>query len=614
MSEITLFMSYSHDSDEHRETVLALSERLREDGIETILDQYVNGSPPEGWPRWMLNGLDAANSVIVVCTETYYRRFRGHEEPGKGKGKGVDWEGALITQEIYDRRNRTLKFVPVFFGTVNEDWIPEPLRSGTQHALTSESGYQGLYDFLLAQVGVEPRPVGALKTKSRRKGTLLTFDEPPPTGGATVVDISRIDKYAPEDLIGREAETKLLSDAWDQAVRGKPKRPHVLTFVALGGEGKTSLVAKWAADLAHQDWPGCDAVFAWSFYSQGTREQTAVSSDAFLAEALTFFSDPAMADSAQGAFDKGRRLAQLVGERRVLFILDGLEPLQYAPTSPTPGELKDAGLTALLKGLAATGLGLCVVTTRYALPDLRAFSQTTAPMHELPRLSMAAGVKLLRTIGVKTGSQADFEKLVEDVDGHALTLQILGQFLVRAFQGDIRRRDRIDLQKADAKIQGGHAFRAMEAYEKWLEDDRSAARGGALEAARPLRPAGHGGLRGRPAASARHPRPHRAARGTGGGGLGTQPQRLARREAAHGEPGGRFRRARRPRRASALAGILRSSGEPAAARCLARRAPAALRTPLHNHEGPAESHSRRPPTALSSRGPRLSGGDAAGYA
>ncbi len=97
-------------------------------------------------------------------------------------------------------------------------------------------------------------------------------------------------------------------------------------------------------------------------------------------------------------------------------------------------------------------------------------------MHELPRLSTAAGVKLLRTIGVRTGSRADFEKLVEDVEGHALTLQILGQFLVRAFHGDIRRRDRISFEKADVKIQGGHAFRAMKAYVKWMEDDSEEAR------------------------------------------------------------------------------------------------------------------------------------------
>ena len=464
MSKKTVFISYSHDSDEHRERVLALSERLREDGIETLLDRYVNGSPKQGWPRWMLDQLDAADSVLVVCTETYYRRFRGHDEPGKGKG--VDWEGALITQEIYDSRSQMLKFVPVFLSAAVHDWIPEPLRSVSYYAVTSENAYQRLYDFLLGQAGVEPQLVGPLKTRSRRKGTALNFGEPR-TSEVAKPDISRIIKYAPAQLIGREAETKMLSDAWEKAVRGETKRPHVLTFVALGGEGKTSLVAKWAADLAHQNWPGCDAVFAWSFYHQGTDEKTADSSDLFLKEALTVFGDPALAGSAQGSFDKGRRLAQLVGERRALLILDGLEPLQYAPTSPTPGELKDQGLAALLKGLAATNHGLCVVTTRYSIPDLRAYWQTTAPETKLLRLSKAAGVALLRSLGVK-GTPKEFETLVEDVHGHALTLNLLGSYLHEAYAGDIRKRDLVKLEEADAGQQGGHAFRVMDAYVQWF--------------------------------------------------------------------------------------------------------------------------------------------------
>lgn len=173
MSARKVFISYSHDSDKHSERVLALSERLRADGIETVLDQYLNGSPLQGWPRWMLDQIDAANFVLVICTRTYYQRFRGHEEPGKGKGG--DWEGALITQEIYDSRSRTLKFVPVLFSIADEKFIPEPLRSINYFALTSEAAYQALYDSLLEQSGVEPRPVGKLKTRSRRKGNLLTF-------------------------------------------------------------------------------------------------------------------------------------------------------------------------------------------------------------------------------------------------------------------------------------------------------------------------------------------------------------------------------------------------------------------------------------------------------
>ncbi len=489
MSEITVFISYSHDSDAHRERVLAISERLRKDGIDTVLDQYVNGAPPQGWPRWMLDQLDAAAFVLVICTATYYRRFRGHEVPGQGKG--VDWEGALITQEIYDQRSTTLKFVPALLSADADGFIPEPLRSLTRYALTAEAAYQSLYDFLLGQAGAEAGPVGSLKTKAKRKAAPLTFGDEPAKRPAEA-DISRFIKYAPAELVGREAETKILGDAWEQAVSGETKRPHVLTVVALGGEGKTSLVAKWAAELAHRDWPGCEAAYAWSFYSQGTREQLAASSDLFLAAALTFFGDPEMAGSAQGAFDKGRRLAQLVGQRRALLVLDGLEPLQFAPTAPTPGELKDQGLAALLKGLAGSSRGLCVVTTRYSIQDLKAFWQTTAPEHVLKRLSLAAGVALLRKLGVQGserpgasrrseptrdprlapgGSQAlnEFEQLVEDVRGHALTLNLLGSYLHDAHAGDIRKRDLVKLAEADAEEQGGHAFRVMDAYAQSLE-------------------------------------------------------------------------------------------------------------------------------------------------
>ena len=470
MSEKTVFISYSHDTDEHREKVLALSERLRDDGIHTLLDQYINGSPKQGWPRWMLDQLDAADYVLVVCTETYYRRFRGHEKPGIGKG--VDWEGTLITQEIYDQRSQTLKFVPIFLGSVNPSYIPEPLRSISYYALTSEDAYQNLYDFLLDQAGVEARPVGTLKTKPRRTAKSLQFGKPAAettTAKPVPNDITRIIEYAPENLIGRESDLKLITQAWQQVQTQSRNRPHILTFVALGGEGKTSLVAHWLIEnLVKQDWQGCDVAFAWSFYSQGTREQVAASSDLFLSEALTFFGDEATANSAKSAHDKGKRLAQLVGGQRSVLVLDGLEPLQYPPTSPTPGELKDDGIKALLKTLASQNHGLCLVTTRYAIPDLKAFRTSTAPMHDLLSLSPAAGVHLLKQLGVH-GAQKEFEKLVEDVQGHALSLNLLGSYLKDAHGGDIRKRDLINFAEANAEEHNGHAFHIMDAYLAWLE-------------------------------------------------------------------------------------------------------------------------------------------------
>ncbi len=227
-------------------------------------------------------------------------------------------------------------------------------------------------------------------------------------------------RHGAERLFGREEELKRLD-----AALADPKS-HVFSIVAWGGVGKTSLVVEWMNRLSAGGWKGIERVFDWSFYSQGTREQSAVSADSFVATALEFFGDPAMAKSATSPWDKGARLAQLIAQRRTLLVLDGLEPLQYPP-GPLAGKLKDPAIEALLKGLARQNPVLCVVTTRERVADLGPFRDTTAPEWELKHLSTAAGVELLKALGVH-GTGGEYEKLVKDVAGHALTLNLIGRF------------------------------------------------------------------------------------------------------------------------------------------------------------------------------------------
>ncbi len=267
----------------------------------------------------------------------------------------------------------------------------------------------------------------------------------------------------PEILVGRESELADLDSAWN----GTDKK-NVVTIVAWGGVGKTSLVAHWQARLAQRNYDGAD-YFDWSFYSQGSREQSTVSADTFTAAALEFFGDLDMAKSATSPWDKGARLAQLIGQRRSLLVLDGLEPLQYPPTYPLAGQLKDPALTALLKGLAAKNLGMCLVTTRENVADLTPFHNTTASEWKLQHLSIPAGIKMLKKLGVR-GAQENFEQLVKDVKGHTLTLNLLGRYLTKAHGGDIRKRDLVKFEKADEKIQGSHAFKTIEAYENWFSE------------------------------------------------------------------------------------------------------------------------------------------------
>ncbi len=282
-------------------------------------------------------------------------------------------------------------------------------------------------------------------------------------------DIDRIIRYAPQYLLGREADTAILTSAWQQACAGENPRPHILSFVALGGEGKTALVADWTAQLLAQDFPGCEAVFAWSFYSQGSEQQIAASSDLFLSVGLTFFGDATLAATAASAVDKAKRLAALIGGQRTLLILDGLEPLQYAPTSTMKGALRDQAMAALLKALATQSKGLCVLTTRYSVPDLSGLSRYgSVQEHALLRLPLDAGVALLRALHVR-GAAGECAQLVREVQGHALTLTLLGSYLHDAHDGDIRQRDRIAFSEADKEEQGGHAWRVMDAYADWFE-------------------------------------------------------------------------------------------------------------------------------------------------
>jgi len=290
-----------------------------------------------------------------------------------------------------------------------------------------------------------------------------------PATAATTPEIAptRLRRGA-EHLFGREKELAELDQAWNDPAK------HVLTIVAWGGVGKTALVVEWMARQSAGGWPGFERVFDWSFYSQGTREQGAASADPFMAKGLEFFGDEEMAKSAASPWDKGVRLAQLVAQRRTLLVLDGIEPLQYPP-GPLAGQLKDPALETLLRGLAQQNPGLCLVTTREHVADLAPFRDTTAPEWELEHLSEEAGTALLHRTGATRAGAAEIKpddaELLDasrEVQGHALTLRLLGRYLAKAHQGDIRKRDRVKFVEADAKIQGGHAFKTMAAYEKWL--------------------------------------------------------------------------------------------------------------------------------------------------
>lgn len=160
-----VFISYSHDSLEHKESVLRLAESLRAKGVDCQLDQY-EMSPDEGWSRWMMRQIESADFVLLVCTEAYTRRVEGREEPYRGLGAA--WEGALITQGIYERGGRNTKFIPIVLTHTDVRNIPIFLRAFTYYDLSSPSGFEKLYRRLTGQPEIVPGELGEVCRKPPR--------------------------------------------------------------------------------------------------------------------------------------------------------------------------------------------------------------------------------------------------------------------------------------------------------------------------------------------------------------------------------------------------------------------------------------------------------------
>jgi hypothetical protein len=252
-------------------------------------------------------------------------------------------------------------------------------------------------------------------------------------------------------LVGRNAELRQLHAAW------LGRKTRVLSVIASGGMGKSSLVNSWVNELALQDWPDAELVYGWSFYRQGLGAGVQTSSDLFLASALAWFGDP---DPDQGsAWDKGERLAGLVRTKRTLLLLDGVEPLQTAPQ----GKLRDEGLEALLRELARFNPGLCVITSRFAIEQLK---DVPGDVLLLDRLPNDVGTDYLRMLGVQ-GTQDEISMAVDDFKGHPLALTLLGSYLVLVYGGAIQMRTEIG-SLTEEPSGGSHARRMIESYERWF--------------------------------------------------------------------------------------------------------------------------------------------------
>lgn len=156
----TVFVSYSHDSEHHREQVLAFATFLRARiGLDVHLDQW-DDNRRRDWSAWAGDLLRKADFVLAIASPQYRRRADGEAPPHEGRG--AQYEGASLRDQLTrDLRGQTERILPVVLPGGSVEDIPHFLNP---HSTTrfhvdrfTEEGVRGLVAAITG-VGEHPLP------------------------------------------------------------------------------------------------------------------------------------------------------------------------------------------------------------------------------------------------------------------------------------------------------------------------------------------------------------------------------------------------------------------------------------------------------------------------
>ena len=147
-----VFISYSHDSPEHKQWVLELGTKLVQNGVDAILDQWDLGLGGD-LTLFIEHGIRDSDRVLVICTDQYVRKANA------GKG-GVGYERLIVTAQLAQNIG-TDKFIPVIRQASGEEKTPTFLGTRVYADFRDESQLDVEFDKLLHElydVSVEEKP------------------------------------------------------------------------------------------------------------------------------------------------------------------------------------------------------------------------------------------------------------------------------------------------------------------------------------------------------------------------------------------------------------------------------------------------------------------------
>jgi TIR domain-containing protein len=192
-----VFLSYSHDSPEHKRWVADFASDLMENGIDVILDQWDLGLGDDA-AKFMEKSVASADRVLMICTEKYVHKA----DDGKG---GVGYEAMIVTGELVHNLGSS-KFIPVIKQTAERRLRPKFM--ATRVYVDMSSGDKEQFELLLRELhqapAVEKPALGKNPFARTPSGEELPTENPKPLELDEVSDPART--YATAIEIARTGE------------------------------------------------------------------------------------------------------------------------------------------------------------------------------------------------------------------------------------------------------------------------------------------------------------------------------------------------------------------------------------------------------------------------
>jgi len=170
MTHPKVFISYSWDSEQHKDWVSALTTELRRVGIDAEIDRHITQKETVNLDRMMIEKIRDADFTIIVLTENYAQKA----EDFSG---GVGYETNLLIKYITGNLN---KIIPILRGNNRNASIPFYLQGVNyvdfSNDIEFETAIIELQHRIFGKDQIQVEPLGSipdLPSKSIDMGTVL---------------------------------------------------------------------------------------------------------------------------------------------------------------------------------------------------------------------------------------------------------------------------------------------------------------------------------------------------------------------------------------------------------------------------------------------------------